>query len=1284
MEKRATFYSNTSKFLLLFICLFTFKVNSQISTFPYFQDFETNTGGWSAGGTLSDWTYGTPSKPTITGAGGGLKCWINGGLNLTGVGYNYNEVSYVTSPVFNFSSLSYPWISFKLFWETEKKWDGGNLQYSINGGTTWVRVGNLGDPIDCMNDNWYNTNNISQLVSLDPSKTGWGGNHYPTTATGTGNANATGAGCQLGSGSMTWLVAKHCLTGLAGQPNVMFRFTFGAGFVCNYYDGLAFDDILIQEGLQNAPNFSFTCSGAPSTINFTSILPACPNPSTATLSWNFGDPASGPSNISTALNPSHTFSSPGTYTISLTQTGGPCNPPGTITHTVTIMNSVITSSTNVTCFGGNNGSAVVTPSNGNSPYTYSWSPIGGTTATGTNLTAGNYTVTVQDALGCKKTASVTITQPPIMNVAITSTNVLCNSGNSGIASAAASGGTPGYTYSWTPSGGTSSVATGLAAGNYSVIVTDSHGCITNSPVTITQPSAISLTINSNNTTCGNAVGSATVTATGGTPNYTYSWSAAASTSSVCSSLSAGFYSVTVTDNHGCTNSISTNISSSGGPTIAITGTNVACFGSATGIASATVTGGATPYTYSWSPSGGTGMMASNLIAGNYNLIATDANGCIGNASILITQPIAPLTAVVSSTNVTCNSLSNGSASVSAGGGTAGYTYSWSPAGGSGILAVGLTPNIYSVTVTDSKNCTVTNTISITQPNALTASVSISNVTCNGSNNGSATVTASGGNLGYSYSWMPSGGTGSISTPNLSAGNYSVIVTDLNGCSKTTSLIINQPGALITTTTSNNVLCNGQATGSVSVIASGGVGSYSYNWQPSATTNSNVTGLSAGIYTVIVTDANGCSKTAFATITQPSILNVNPTNNQNICAGQSATLSANVSGGTPAYSVNWLPVNINSPSLIVTPSITTTYSVIATDANGCTSLPATIIVSVAPTVSLVVNNNITVCSDALTTLTTNATGGNGNYQYNWSPGNTTNSNITFVATNNQQFTVTVSDGCSSVTKTITVTVTIKPNIKLFPDVKGCAPLCINFYDSTLIKSGVINLWDWNFSNGETSSSASPDICFTSAGSYSGTLNVITVNNCAYKLAEITGISVLPKPNADFTSDKGFDATEFNSDFLFTNASSNYSTLTWYAPNIALYGNSINVSFPEIGSYPVTLIASNDYGCEDTITKIIKINPEFTFYAPNCFTPNGNSLNDKFLPMGMGWDTNVFSLSIFDRWGEQIYSTNDFSAGWDGTYKSKGEKVQDDIYVWKVHLKDIYHKQHDYIGHVSIIK
>ncbi len=1188
-------------FFLAVVCVFNFSMQAQISTFPYFQNFETNTGGWASGGTLSDWVWGTPSKPTITGAGGGTKCWVNGGLTLSGVGYNYNEVSYVTSPVFNFSSLSYPWISFKLFWETERKWDGGNLQYSLNGGTTWIRVGAVGDPIDCMNANWYNTSSISQLVILDPSKQGWGGNHFAFGTVPSGTAT-----CYLGSGSNGWLVAKHCLTGLAGQPSVMFRFTFGAGFVCNYYDGLAFDDVLIQEGMANAPNFSYVCSGTPSLINFTSILPSCPNPTTTTLAWNFGDPASGASNNSTATNPSHTFSSSGIYTISLTQTGGPCNPPGIITHTLSIINSAITASTNVTCFGGNNGNAIVTATNGTGAYTYSWSPIGGNASTGINLTAGNYSVTVTDGLGCKKTSTVNITQPPVIND----------------------------------------------------------------------------TINTSNTTCGNAVGAATITAGGGTPNYTYNWLPSGGTASVASNLAAGTYSAIITDYNGCTHTISATINSGGGPTVVLTGTNVTCFGGSTGIASATVIGGIAPYTYSWSPTGGTAIIATNLIAANYNLVVTDASGCVGSSAITITQPTAALTAVLSATNVTCNGFNNGIANVVASGGTTGYTYNWLPTGGTGTTANALTATIYSVTITDTKNCTATNTVVITQPNVLTAIVTSSNISCNGLNNGVAQVIASGGTVVYSYNWLPSGGTNSITTPNLTAGNYSVVVTDASGCTKTNTTTVTQPIPITNTITTNNVMCFGQTSGSVSVTASGGVGGYSYNWQPIVSNNANVTNIGAGAYTVVVTDANGCTKQSVITITQPQQLNIGNLNNQGICLGQTATLVANVSGGSPAYTVNWQPINSNGTSIFVSPTVTTNYLVTATDNNGCVSLPALITVSVAPSVSLSVNNSVSVCYEALTTLTTVASGGNGNYQYSWLPSNNTLSSLTFTAASNQQFTVSVSDGCSTVKKTITILVTTKPTIKLFPPTIGCAPLCVSYYDSTLINSGVIANWNWSFTNGQVSNLASPIICFTSAGSYSGSLNVVTTNNCEYQLSTIANISLSPKPKADFTSNLGYETTEYNASFLFTNASTNYTSVVWYAPNSPQYGNVIHANFNSVGLYPVTLIASNNFGCQDSVTKLIKINPEFTFFAPNCFTPNDNGLNDKFLPKGMGWKESTFKLAIYDRWGEQIYSTNDVLAGWDGT--KGGEKVQDDVYVWKVHLKDIFNKEHNYVGHVSIVK
>ena len=1051
----------TKSVWLIVFCFCYMFTKAQITTYPYFEDFESGQGGWALGATPtptnSDWAYGTPNKPIITGAASGIKCWIIGGLTMSGTGYNNGEVSFITSPTFNFSSLSYPWISFKLFWETEKKWDGGNLQYSINNGATWVRVGAFGDPVDCMNDNWYNTNSISQLITLDPSKQGWGGNHYPASAAGTSipNANATGSSpmCQLGSGSNGWVVAKHCLTGLAGQSNVRFRFTFGAGTTCNYYDGIAIDDIRIQEGLANAPSFTSACAGTPNMMNFTSSLPACPSATSTTLSWNFGDAASGASNASSATNPSHTFSSSGIYTVSLTQTGGPCNPPGVITHTVMIMNSTITSSTNVTCFGGNNGSAVVATNNGSAPYTYTWSPIGGNTSTGTNLTAGNYTVTSQDALGCKKTATVVIIQPTNIIATPSFTNITCYGANNGSASVSATGGASGFTYTWMPTGGNSSSATNLSPGTYSVFVSDANTCQKSVSLTISQPtSALTSTINSTNAVCG-SLGSATVSTTGGTPNYSYSWAPSGGSGNNANSLTVGFYTVTITDNNNCVNTATTHITSPSGPTVTVSNTSVSCFGGNDGSATATVVGGATPYLYNWLSSGGTNNTATNLTAGNYTLTTTDFNGCMDVSYISITQP----------------------------------------------------PQI--------------------------------------------------------------------------------------------------------------------------------------------------------------------------------ILTLSP--NQLICIGQSATLASTVSSSS-SYTVNWQPNNSNGNSITVSPTTLTTYTAIATTSNGCISAPAIVTVSVTPTISLTASSNAIVCNGASITLTTLVTGGNGNYQYSWLPNHETTASVTYTVNASQQYTISVGDGCTSASKTISVSVSAKPSVKIFPPVNGCAPLCVKYYDSTLIQSGNIAAWNWSFDNGQSSNLASPTICFTSAGSYSGTLNVITSNNCAYKLCDITGITSVPKPQADFTSNIGFESAEDNSTFIFTNASANYTNVVWKAPTIALFGNSITENYPNQGTYLVTLIATNSAGCVDSITKSIKVDSEFTFYAPNTFTPNDNGLNDIFLPMGTGWDPTSYTLSVFDRWGVQLFNTNDVNQGWDATYKGHGEKVQEDVYTWKVDLKDVFHKQHNFIGHVIVLK
>ena len=286
-----------------------------INSFPYAEDFEAGA-AWTSGGTSSDWAWGTPAHPAINSAGGGVKSWCVGGL--TGTFYNLGELAYLESPCFDFTTLDHPWISFKIFWECEKQYDGMTIQYSLDGGATYSNVGAYGDPLDCMNANWFNSANITNLVGVSP-KHGWSGRIGPTVGS-----------CQGGSGSGGWVTASHCMTNLANVPSVRFRFLFGAGTACNSYDGIAVDDILIQEATPDVAAFTFGCAG--NTIHFTDSSTGCPS----VYAWDFGDPGSGALNFSNVHNPAHDYASPGTYDVTLT-VSGPCNASSTIVHQVTLL-----------------------------------------------------------------------------------------------------------------------------------------------------------------------------------------------------------------------------------------------------------------------------------------------------------------------------------------------------------------------------------------------------------------------------------------------------------------------------------------------------------------------------------------------------------------------------------------------------------------------------------------------------------------------------------------------------------------------------------------------------------------------------------------------------------------------------------------------------------------------------------------------------------------------------------------------------------------------------------
>lgn len=604
--------------------------------------------------------------------------------------------------------------------------------------------------------------------------------------------------------------------------------------------------------------------------------------------------------------------------------------------------TVTASGTNPLCNGQCTGTATAAPSGGTGPYTYSWAPSGGTNASASGLCAGTYTVTITDATPSTVTATVTITQPSAITSSISAqTNVLCNGQCTGSVTVTSSGGTGGHSYSWAPSGGNAATATGLCANTYTCTITDANGCTRTQTVVISQPTALSGTTSSTNTSCTGNTGTASVTASGGTGPYTYNWTPSGGTNANATGLGAGTYTVTVTDANNCTFTATAAVGTTNGPTVTLSSqTNILCNGASTGSVTVNVTGGTSPYTYAWSPSGGTNATATGLAAGPYTVTVTDANNCVQVFTVTITEPTA-ISATTTANPTNCGATT-GSVSTSASGGTGPYTYLWQPGGNTTSSVSNLGAGVYTVTITDANNCTMTATASVINLNGPTGTLSSqSNVTCNGSANGSATVSANGGTSPYTYSWSPSGGTNASAT-GLSGGTYTVTITDAGGCTSTVTVTITEPAALGVTLNGTNASC-GFNNGSVTSSVTGGTTTYTYSWQPGGATSSSVSGLGAGTYTCTVTDANGCTTVSTVTLTSSTGLNVTISNDTTISAGQNVQLNA----GT-GVSYSWSPSSglscTTCPNPVANPTATTTYTVIVTDANGCTGL-ATVTISV---------------------------------------------------------------------------------------------------------------------------------------------------------------------------------------------------------------------------------------------------------------------------------------------------------------------------------------------------
>ena len=1053
-----------------------------------------------------------------------------------------------------------------------------------------------------------------------------------------------------------------------GNPNVYWGFTAGTG------GGDNTQEVCVTHSYLNNLRDTAVCNGSPVPLNAS-------GGNGATYSWA---PAAGLSATNTA-NVTATPATTTIYTVSITNS---CGLTVKDSVEIRVSNTTLTPTSTIATCGNNNGTASVTAAGGIAPYTFSWND-GQTSTTATGLGPGSYTVTSTDSLGCKATGTIAVTGTPQLRDSIASfTNVSVACGSNGTATVGIKGGTAPYVITWS-NGQNTTTATNLGAGSYTVTVTDANGCSANAIATITQPGALTASITGTTPVLcnGGATGTATGSVTGGNAPYTYLWSNG-QTNLTATALTAGSYTLSITDANGCTVTAIATVTQPAAIRDSIAATvNVLCNGGNNGTATDGVKDGTSPYTYAWS-NGQNAVTATALVAGSYTVVVTDANGCKDSTIATITQP-SVLTITAAAFPATCNGTCTGSATVIPAGGAGGYTYLWSNANTS-ANDNGLCAGNYSVVVTDANGCVHdSNPLTVTQPPPIVLTKTSTTAFC-GQADGSASVTVTGGTPPYAYLW--SNGNSTTAINNVTPGAYCFGVEDANKCVDSICVIVpNQTAETASITSTTPVSCNGGNNGSAIGSAVGGVLPYTYLWS-NGQTSSTATGLIAGSYTFTVTDANGCQSTAIATITQPSVVTVSIAAPPTICIGQTTILTSTGNGGTPAYTYLW-NTGSTSDTAAVHPVVTSTYTVTVTDANGCISTPVTVTVTVNPPLSVTVGKPVAMCPGATAKVTATAAGGDGTYNYSWAPGGSTSQTTTVSPATTMYYTVTVTDGCGTppVKDSMQVIVDPLPVVNFKADTtNGCYPVCVNFTDLTTIATGGLKSWQWAFGDGGASALQNPMNCYGNPGLYNVSLTVTSDSGCAASFTFSNMITVYSHPSTSFSASP--QPTNISQpDITFTDLTSDAYGITqwfWNFGDTISGGSDFSASqnpvhdYSDTGTYCIKLIDMNKFGCVDSSTQCIVIDPLFTLYIPNAFTPNHDGMNDVFIPKG-GYFT-YFEMYVFDRWGTSIYHTTDITKGWNGSVNNGATKCQQDTYVYLIHVIDWRGADHFYNGRVTLME
>ena len=770
----------------------------------------------------------------------------------------------------------------------------------------------------------------------------------------------------------------------------------------------------------------------------------------------------------------------GTYSVTITDDNG-CQTSCSATVNEPSAISCEVTAEAVSCYEGEDGGLEVTGSGGSGAYEYSLNETDYTTNNSfTGLSAGIYTIFVRDAneTAAVSSCQVEIPEPSELLVEQTGRAISCNGLTDGEIDLTVSGGTAPYSYLWS-TGSSAEDQAELSAGSYQVTVTDDNGCSVSGVISLSEPAALSCErIEPTDATgAGFTNGSVDVTVSGGTAPYSYEWNTGVQSQDLIG-VGAGTYSVTITDDNGCQTSCSATVNEPSAISCEVTAEAVSCYEGEDGGLEVTGSGGSGVYEYSLNETDyTTNNSFTGLSAGIYTIFVRDANETAAVSSCQVEIP-EPSELLVEQTGraISCNGLTDGEIDLTVSGGTAPYSYLWST-GSSAEDQAELSAGSYQVTVTDDNGCSVSGVISLSEPAALSCErIEPTDATGAGFTNGSVDVTVSGGTAPYSYEWNT--GVQSQDLIGVGAGTYSVTITDDNGCQTSCSATVNEPSAISCEVTAEAVSCYEGEDGGLEVTGSGGSGAYEYSLnETDYTTNNSFTGLSAGIYTIFVRDANETAAVSSCQveIPEPSELLVEQTGRAISCNGLTdGEIDLTVSGGTAPYSYLWSTGSSAEDQAELSAG---SYQVTVTDDNGC-SVSGVISLSEPAALSCerIEPTDATGAGFTNGSVDVTVSGGTAPYSYEWNTG-VQSQDLIGVGAGTYSVTITDDNGCQT-----SCSATVNEPSAISCEVTAEAVSCYEGEDGGLEVTGSGGSGAYEYSLNETDYTTNNSFTGLSAGIY----------------------------------------------------------------------------------------------------------------------------------------------------------------------------------------------------------